>query len=301
MQSDHEGTPADLDEAASIFAGVQRRLFGLAYRMLGSKAEAEDVVQEVWLRWQTYDDRESVLDPSAFLVTTAVRLAINAVQSARARRETYIGPWLPEPIDTRLDPELGAVRGEALELAVLFLLEKLPATERAAYVLREAFDYPYLQIADILETNEANARQLVSRARGHLASERRAPVSPSEQRRLLEAFLRAAQAGDRAALEALFAADVASYADGGGRALAARVPVVGRATVAKFVSSFPSKFWVGATFSWVEVNGGVAIAISRDGTPFALLAIDAAAEGIARLLWAMNPAKLGSVPNADPG
>ncbi len=300
MQAEHEGASANLDEAAAIFDGVRRRLFGLAYRMLGSRAEAEDVVQEVWLRWQTYDERSKVLEPAAFLVTTATRLAINAVQSARARRETYVGTWLPEPVDTRLDPELGAVRGEALELAVLFLLEKLTANERAAYVLREAFDYPYLQIADILETSESNVRQLVSRARAHLASERRAAVSPTEQRRILEAFLRAAQAGDRGALEALFAEDVASYSDGGGISGVARVPVVGRAAVAKFVASFPAKFWGGVTFGWVEVNGKAGAVMSRDGSAFGVMTIDASDQGIDRLLWVMNPTKLVVLPNADP-
>ncbi|WP_394850871.1 sigma-70 family RNA polymerase sigma factor [Pendulispora brunnea] len=295
MHADPDGTAANLDEAASIFAGVRRRLFGLAYRMLGSKAEAEDVVQEVWLRWQTYDERSQVLDPAAFLVTTAVRLAINAVQSARARRETYIGPWLPEPVDTHADPELGAVRGEALEIAVLFLLEKLSATERAAYVLREAFDYAYSQIAAILEINEANARQLVTRARTHLASERRTPVSPAEQRRLLGTFLKAAQAGDRTALESLFVADIANYSDGGGIRGVARVPVVGRATVAKFVASFPEKFWGGVEFTWVEANARASILISRDGKAFGLVTLDASEQGIERLLWVMNPAKLDDV------
>src|SRR3954453_16302790 len=135
----------DLGEALSIFTGVRPRLFGIAYRMLGSVSEAEDLVQDVWLRWQT-TDRGVVDNPGAFLATTATRLAINELQSARARRETYIGPWLPEPVDTGADPYLGAERGEALELAVLMLIERLTPHERAAYVLREAFDYPYPRI-----------------------------------------------------------------------------------------------------------------------------------------------------------
>src|SRR5690349_7489683 len=140
---------AELDRAATDFARIQPRLFGIAYRMLGSAAEAEDIVQDVWLRWQAYD-RETVIDPPGFLATTTTRLAINATQSARTRRETYVGPWLPEPVDTSADPALGAERGEALEVAVLMLLEKLTPTERAAYVLRQAFDYPYEQIAEII-------------------------------------------------------------------------------------------------------------------------------------------------------
>src|SRR5688572_16012799 len=124
----------------SVFAGSRARLFGIAYRMLGSVAEAEDVVQVTWIRWQG-TDRGVVLEPVGFLVTTTTRLAITAAQSARSRRETYVGRWLPEPVDTSADPGLGAERGEALELAVLLLLEKLQPLERAAYILREAFDY----------------------------------------------------------------------------------------------------------------------------------------------------------------
>jgi RNA polymerase sigma-70 factor (ECF subfamily) len=155
---------------------MRPRLFGIAYRMVASVSDAEDLLQEVWLRWQACD-RAAVRNPEAYLTTTTVRLAINATQSAYARRETYIGPWLPEPVDTSADPLLGAEKAAALELAVLLLLERLTPPERAAYVLREAFDYPYDQIAAIVQASEATARQHVSRARKHLAAERRAPVS----------------------------------------------------------------------------------------------------------------------------
>ncbi|MGB9417949.1 MAG: sigma-70 family RNA polymerase sigma factor, partial [Acidobacteriaceae bacterium] len=203
------------EDGLSAFVGVRPRLFGIAYRMLGSAAEAEDIVQDVWLRWQA-TDRSVVQNPPAFLATTTTRMCINFAQSAQSRRETYVGPWLPEPVDTSSDPALGAERGEALGFAILLLLEKLSPTERAAYVLREAFDYSYRQIADILQIEEANTRQLVSRARKHIADERRTPVDSKEQRRLLEAFIGAAQKGDLAALEGLFAEDVVSYSDGGG-------------------------------------------------------------------------------------
>src|SRR5215469_13020498 len=192
------------DNGLSAFAPVRPRLFGIAYRMLGSAAEAEDIVQDVWLQWQT-TNRSAVENPRAYLATTTTRLCINLAQSAHSRRETYIGTWLPEPVDTSGDPGLGAERGEALKLAVQVLLEKLSPTERAAYVLREAFDYPYRQIADILQMEEANTRQLVSRARKHIADGRRTPVSSDEQRRFLEAFIGAAQKGDLAGLEGLFA------------------------------------------------------------------------------------------------
>src|SRR6266576_2873281 len=202
------------DDGLSAFAPVRPRLFGIAYRMLGSAAEAEDIVQDVWLRWQS-TNRSAVENPPAYLATTTTRLCINLAQSAHTRRETYIGTWLPEPVDTSGDPGLGAERAEALKLAVLLLLEKLSPTERAAYVLREAFDYSYDQIASILQMEETNVRQLVSRARKHIADGRRTSVSSNEQRRLLEAFVTAAQKGDMAALEGLLAEAVVSYADGG--------------------------------------------------------------------------------------
>ncbi|MEU9024095.1 RNA polymerase sigma-70 factor [Actinomadura sp. NPDC048394] len=281
----------DLECAAAVFAEVRPRLFGIAYRMLGSVAEAEDLVQDVWLRWQTYD-RAAVADPAAFLATTATRLAINVLRSARVRRETYIGPWLPEPVDTGADPHLGAERGEALNLAVLMLLERLSPTERAAYVLREAFDYPYPQIAAIVQVGEAAARQLVSRARKHLRSERRAPVTGAEQRRLLAAFVAAARAGDLAALEDLLAADAVSYSDGGGAARASRFPVVGAFRVAKYVRAFADRFWDGVEVEWATVNGQAAALLRRDGATFTVLTVDASEQGIGRILWMMNPAKI---------
>ena len=192
----------DVDEAAATFAELRPRLFGIAYRMLGSVADAEDVVQDVWIRWQEYD-RSAVRDPAAFLATATTRLAINELQSARVRREAYVGPWLPEPIDTGDDPELAAERDEALEFAVLLLLERLSPTERAAYVLREAFAYPYDRIAEIVQTTEANARQLVSRARRHIADGRRASVRSADRQRLLDAFRDAAHDGDLDALESV--------------------------------------------------------------------------------------------------
>ena len=196
------------DDGLSGFFNVHPRLFGIAYRMLGSAAEAEDIVQDVWLRWQA-TDRSAVENPPAYLATTTTRLCINLAQSARARRETYIGTWLREPVDTSSDHGLGAERGEALKLAVPMLLGKLSPTERAAYVLREAFDYSYRQIADVLQTAEVNVRQLVSRARKRMADGRCRSVSSGEQGRFMEAFI-ASQEGDMAALEGLFAEDVVS-------------------------------------------------------------------------------------------
>ncbi|WP_405833134.1 RNA polymerase sigma-70 factor [Streptomyces sp. NBC_01176] len=286
------GDDADsLDRATRDFVAARPQLFGIAYRVLGSAVEAEDIVQEAWLRWQS-TDRTDIREPAAFLATVTARLAINLAQSARVRRETYIGPWLPEPVDTSLDPQLGAERAEALDLAVLFLLEKLNPVERAAYVLREAFDYPYGQIADILETSEANTRQLVSRARKHLSAERKEPVSPDAHRRLLEVFLVAAQTGSLSALEDVLSADVVSYTDGGGIRGASRIPVVGRPHVSKYLVAFAPRFWPGTDIRWVESNGGPAVLVSSHGNPKVLLSVDVSEHGIERIMWVMNPEKL---------
>jgi len=284
----------DHDDGLAAFAPVRPRLFGIAYRMLGSAAEAEDIVQDAWLRWQCAN-RRAVENPAAFLATTTTRLCINHLQSARSRHETYVGTWLPEPVDTSGDPRLGAERSEALKLAVLLLLEKLNPTERAAYVLREAFDYSYRQIADILQLEEANSRQLVSRARKYVADSRRAPVSSDEQRRFLEVFIGAAQNGDMTQLERLFAEDVVSYADGGGIVRAARVPVAGRERVAKFIAAFSSHFWKGVTLSRINTNGQASILMSRNGEPSGLVTIDVSEQGIDQIIWIMRPSKLSAI------
>ena len=274
----------------AAFLSVRSRLFGIAYRMLGSAAEAEDLVQDAWLRWQTCD-RSAVADPGAFLATTITRLAINARQSARARRETYVGPWLPEPVDTSADPYLGAERGEALEFAALLLMEKLTAHERAAYVLREAFDYGYPEIAGILRSTDAGARQLVSRARKHMTGERRTPVTLAAQRELLTTFVAAARTGDLAALEGMFAAGVTSMADGNGRTKVARRVVAGALPVAKFLHAM-AWFWTDIEVRWATANGQPAAVLWQGDAVYGVLTVGGGADGIDRVLWMVNPAKL---------
>jgi RNA polymerase sigma-70 factor (ECF subfamily) len=280
-----------LEEAVATFTSLRPRLFGIAYRMLGSATEAEDLVQEVWLRWQTCD-RSVVVNPAAFLATTTTRLAVNALQSARVRRETYIGPWLPEPVDTSADPCLGAERGEALEFAALLLMEKLTPNERAAYVLREAFDYPYGQIADILRSTEPAVRQLVSRARKHVAGERRTPVHPAAQRELLTSFLAAARSGDMSALEKLFATDVTSLSDGNGAHQVSRHPLVGARKVARFLTTISSWFWDEIDITWATTNGQTSAVLRRGKNLYGILTVDGSAGCIDQILWIVNPAKL---------
>ena len=298
MTGDVEAT---LDDASAEFATARRRLFGIAYRMLGSAAEAEDVVQETWVRWQT-TDRSVVVKPQAFLTTTATRLAINVLQSARSRRETYVGPWLPEPVDTSADPTLGAERTEALDVALLMLLEHLTPTERAAYVLREAFDYAYPEIARIVGVSPTATRQLVSRARKHLAAGPRNTVTGTERRALLEAFLAAARVGDVERLERLFAENVVSRTDSNGTAKhVARVAVTGRSKVARLLSSFADVFWAGITTRPVEVNGAEGMAMERDGELVGVLSVTASSDGLHELMWQLNPEKIDPLRRARTG
>jgi RNA polymerase sigma-70 factor (ECF subfamily) len=277
--------------SVEIFEQHRGRLFGIAYRMLGSATEAEDVVQDAWLRWDAADG-DAVREPAAFLATITTRLALTALDSARARREVYVGPWLPEPVTTAGDPQLGAETAEALSLAMLLLLERLTPAERAAYVLHEAFAYPFREVAQVLETSEANARQLATRARSHLARERSAEVSTAERERLLAAFLGAAQSGDLASLEAMLTDDVESISDGGGVVGAARRVVSGRAKVAQLILGVLEKFAQGIAMTSVVVNGETAMLGTRDGEPVVLWTIEAGPEGVRRLLIVLNPHKL---------
>jgi RNA polymerase sigma-70 factor (ECF subfamily) len=204
---DRAGAVSDADAAS--FQQVRPRLFGIAYRVLGSASDADDVVQDAWIRWHR-TDRTEVRDPASFLAATTTRLAINVIQSARARHENHIEPQLIDRADTRADPLLDAQRGEALELALGALLEKLSPAERAVYVLREAFDYPYRRISEVLPVSEANARQLITRARRRLAGEHRRPINVRERQRFLDAFVVAAKTGELARLEQVLTADMAS-------------------------------------------------------------------------------------------
>lgn len=274
------------NDSLATFVKVRPRLFGIAYRMLGSSAEAEDIVQDVWLRWQA-SNRNAVRDAPAFLATTTARLALNLVQSARSRRETYVDSWLSEPVDARENPHLDAERGAALEFAMLLLLEKLTPAERTAYVLREAFDYPYQEIAAILQTSEPNVRQLVSRAHKRISDGRRASVTAGERQRLLAAFVGAAQEGDLEDLEKLFAAD----AKGGGIARR-RTPKFGHERVAKFIAAIASHFWSDVTLTWIEANAQPAVLVSRGADTVALMTIAASEDGIDHLMWVMRPGKL---------
>jgi RNA polymerase sigma-70 factor (ECF subfamily) len=215
-----------------------RHGFGVAYRMLGSVSEAEDVAQEALLRLTRQDG--PIDKPAAWMTTVVTRLSINVLKSARARRESYVGPWLPEPLveDPAPGPASRAELADSLSLAMLVLLERLTPVERAAYLLREVFGYEYAEIADIIERTEVNSRQLVTRARKHLEAGRpRFDADEAARDALLERFLAAAEEGDLEALEELLAKDAVLYADSGGKAQAPQEPLVGAALIARFMAA----------------------------------------------------------------
>ncbi|MGY4769705.1 sigma-70 family RNA polymerase sigma factor [Kribbella sp. CWNU-51] len=200
---------SDLDEALAAFVELRPRLMAIAYRLLGSTSEAEDVVQETWLRWQK-TDRTVVANPQALLTTMTTRLAINVRKSARRRHEALVDRWAPEAGDAGNDPATQTEHREAVGEAVQLMMAKLTPSERAAYVLREAFGYPYRQMSERLQVGVANARQLVSRARTHLAADARTVANSASHETFLHAFLNAAQAGEFADLEEVLAADLAA-------------------------------------------------------------------------------------------
>jgi RNA polymerase sigma-70 factor, ECF subfamily len=217
---------------------LRRHGFGVAYRMLGSVSEAEDVTQEALLRLTRQD--EPINQPAAWVTTVVTRLSINVLTSARARRESYVGPWLPEPLieDPAPGPAARAELADSLSLALLVLLERLTPVERAAYLLREVFGYEYADIAGVIERTEVNSRQLVTRARKHLEADRpRFDADEAARDALLERFLAAAEEGDMEALEDLLAKDAVLYADSGGKAMAPRQPIFGATLIARFMAA----------------------------------------------------------------
>ncbi|WP_433168978.1 RNA polymerase sigma-70 factor [Kribbella sp. CA-247076] len=280
------------------FERLRGRLFGIAYRMMGTAADAEEIVQEAWLRWQDVD-QDTVKDPDAYLAKIVTNLSIKQLTSARVRRETYVGEWLPEPVLTggRFE-ELGPLdvveERDSVSMALLVVLERLGPAERAAYVLREAFAYSYGEVAELIGTSEANARQLVSRASKRVAAEprRERRVDRAEWRRLVERFIAAAQQGELAELEALLAEDVVSRADGGGKVFAARNALTGRERVARYLVGALQKYGEGLEVRFGEANGQPTfLAVSPRGVE-AVCFVDFGDDGITDLRFVMNPDKL---------
>ncbi|WP_327110573.1 RNA polymerase sigma-70 factor [Nocardia sp. NBC_01730] len=277
------------------FVEHRPRLFALAYRMLGSASEAEDAVQETYLRWDA-TDRALIRSAEAWLTTALVNLCRSWLVSARARRESYVGPWLPEPVSTargELGPLETIEERELVSLALLTALERLTPAERAVFVLREAFGYAHREIADMLDVTEANSQQIFRRAGQHVREDRARFGIPAEHaRELIERFLKAARNGDIESLEQLLAADVSATADGGGVVRAARRQVHGAKHVARYLAGLLRLEVPGLELLLEEVNGAPAVVARGNGAPLLVVGIDVADGGIAALRLIANPAKL---------
>ncbi|MGX1808708.1 RNA polymerase sigma-70 factor [Nocardia sp. NPDC055321] len=289
-------------EGLAEFERHRPRLFALGYRMLGSASEAEDAVQETYLRWDA-SQRADIRSAEAWLTTILVNLCRTWLDSARARRETYVGPWLPEPVATpngQLGPLESAEQRELVSLAMLTLMERLTPAERAVFVLREAFGYAHREIADMLELTEANSQQLFRRATQHVRQDRpRFDPAPEHARALFEKFLVAAQAGDVDALGALFAADITSVADGGDKVNAARRTVVGPDRVARYLVGLFRFSVPGLRVDIENVNGAPALVARAPGVVLLVLSAEFTAEQFGSLRLVVNPDKLAYFSRSD--
>lgn len=278
----------------SLFEAHRTRLFALAYRMLGTRADAEDTVQDAWLRWRR-TARADIRDPEAWLVATATRLAIDRLRAARSARTEYVGPWLPEPltIDDAPGPAGHAEISEQVSLAFLALLEQLGPEERAAFLLKDAFDYDHARIAALLGHSEANCRQLVHRARARLKAGRpRFDVDPRRHRALLERFMHAARSGDRDAISALLHADARLLSDGGGKAVAALRPLHGADRIARLYWAVARRAPADPTWRIGSANGEPAILRFRHGRLDLVTTAISDGERILAVFNQMNPDKL---------
>jgi RNA polymerase sigma-70 factor (ECF subfamily) len=279
---------------AASFEAERARLTRLAYRMLGERGAAEDVVQETWLRWAKIDQSE-IASPPAWLTRTASRLAIDALRRAKARREDYIGPWLPEPeVAAPDEADSEDERTERISLGFLHVLERLSPDERAAFILHDAFDCGYDEIAAALNKTETACRKLVSRARERVRSGRpRFETDRDQQQRVIGAFMEAAAKGDAAAMKALLTEDAVVYSDGGGKVRAALRPLIGPDDAVHVLLSVARKY-AGqmAEVRVVDVNGQFGLAMSHQGRLHSLYTADIEAGRIAKLYIVRNPDKL---------
>jgi RNA polymerase sigma-70 factor, ECF subfamily len=269
----------------------------LAYRMLGSLSDADDVVQEAYLRW-TREDRAAVKAPRAYLYAVVTRLCIDQRRLVEARKESYVGPWLPEPV-VESEPAGRLETAESVSLALLVVLESLSPVERAAYLLRRVFDYDYGEVATILGKSEPNCRQLVSRAEQHIHERRpRFDPVPGEAERLTGEFLQACATGDLNGLVQILAADAVLYSDGGGKVLAAPIPIQGAERIARFFIGVTRKGAGNFTIRHVRVNGCPGVVVVEAGHVADVITLDVVDRRIATCFVIRNPDKLSRVaPN----
>lgn len=288
------------DTVTEVFEEHRPVLMGVAYRMLGRVADAEDVVQDAWLRW-AQADRDEVREPRAYLVRVATRLAIDRLRQAQVRREAYVGPWLPEPLATDFGPTApdtaeAAVLAESVSLAVLVVLESLSPLERAVFVLREAFGFPFAEIATTLDRSESAVRQLAGRARKHVDERRpRFDVDPVERRDLTERFLAVATGGDLEGLMTLLAPDARLVGDSGGKSKAPLRVIESADKVGRFLLGAAKSGGTGFTFRIVELNAGPAVLALVDGEPDSVFQVDIADGHVQCVYIVRNPDKLMSL------
>ncbi|WP_333774478.1 RNA polymerase sigma-70 factor [Streptomyces sp. IBSBF 3136] len=288
------------DTVTDVFEEHRPFLMGVAYRMLGRVADAEDVVQDAWLRWSRAD-RAEIREPRGYLVRVTTRLAIDRLRQVKARSEAYVGPWLPEPYvtefgDTVADTAERALLADSVSLAVLVVLESLSPLERAVFVLREAFGYPYAEIAALLDRGEAAVRQLAGRARRHVEERRpRYDVDPVQRRDLTERFLAAAAGGDLQALLSLLAPEARLVADSGGKAKAPVRVLRSADKVGRFLAGVAAKNMADLSVRLVEVNGGPAVLTLVGGKPDTVFQLDISDGVITTVYVLRNPDRMGSL------
>jgi RNA polymerase sigma-70 factor, ECF subfamily len=288
---------APMHDRTTMFQQHTPRLSGIAYRMLGSKADAEDVLQEAYLRWHQ-TDIEGVQTPEAWLVTTVTRLCIDRLRALRVEREAYIGAWLPEPLLTgdSSPPDRRAELASDLSIAFLVVLERLAPEERAAFLLHEVFDCEYAEVARILGKSEVACRQMVHRARVRVRQDRpRFAASESARTALLNQFVAAVNARDQEALLALFAEDATWTSDGGGQVVAARRVVRGAGRLTRFVLGIARRYQGRATYQVAPINGEMGLIISLDGRLDSILSIDTDGTRILAVYNILNPQKLKGI------
>ncbi|MEV5131744.1 RNA polymerase sigma-70 factor [Streptomyces sp. NPDC053705] len=300
MVEDRMSEERPVDRATEVFVSQRNLLFTVAYEMLGSAVDAEDVLQETWLRWVEVD-LDTVRDRRAYLVRITTRQALNRLRTMSRRKESYVGPWLPEPLLTTPDVAQDAELAESVSMAVMLVLETLAPTERAVFVLREVFDVGYDEIAAAVDRTPAAVRQIAHRARRHVDARRPRTVVPQQQARaVVESFVRALKGGGLQELLDVLAPDVVYLGDGGGVKHAAPRPIVGAGKVARLLAGGMGRNMTRLTFGPTTVNGGPALALRLDGELDSIVAVHVEGVRITGLYAVRNPGKLSRIESATP-
>ncbi|HET7492577.1 MAG TPA: RNA polymerase sigma factor SigJ [Bradyrhizobium sp.] len=283
-----------LEEA---FAELRPAMFALAYRITGNRADAEEIVQDAFVRLHGAEPKDAVRSMKAYLAAITARLSLNRLRDQRARRESYVGEWLPEPLVTEDEP---AIRAEDVSFAMLVVLERLSPLERVVFVLHNAFDLTFEEIAPVVQRDAATCRKIFSRARAHMREQRpRFAIDRERHRALLRSFADAARSGNTAGLVALLDENVVLHGDGGGKALALKKPVVGNVAVAQFLAAVTRTLPADATAELIELNGEPGLVLKAGDNPVVAILVDSDGERIYSVYGISNPDKLGGIAGAS--